>query len=126
MTRPVVGSAPLAASFLPVSLGGRLIPPSLAYDSTNGVIYVGGDVGDRTIAIDGALSPKIARIPPGPEVGALCGNNQENKVYGANDVSDLAPGIYVVVTPSPSFSPPLAERVGVRGRSAVTKVVIQN
>jgi len=52
---------------------------------------------------------------------------------GANDVSRLAPGVYFVVAPSLSSSPPEGERVGVRGRQAssmmhhalsVTKVVI--
>jgi len=50
---------------------------------------------------------------------------------GANDVRSLAPGIYFVVTPSPSSSPLAGERAGVRGRSAVsgepsalTKVVV--
>jgi hypothetical protein len=45
---------------------------------------------------------------------------------GANDVSDLAPGVYFVITSSPSSSPPEGERVGVRGReaSSVRKVVI--
>jgi hypothetical protein len=44
---------------------------------------------------------------------------------GANDVRALAPGVYFVVTPSPSSSPPEGERVGVRRRPAsVTKVVV--
>ena len=44
---------------------------------------------------------------------------------GTNDVSRLSPGVYFVVTPSPSSSPPEGERVGVRRHPAsVTKVVI--
>jgi len=53
---------------------------------------------------------------------------------GPNDVSRLAPGVYFVVTPSLSSSPPEGERVGARGRlasgvkhdasSVLTKVVI--
>ncbi len=44
---------------------------------------------------------------------------------GANDVSSVAPGVYFVVTPSPSSSPPEGERAWVRGRAAsATKVVI--
>jgi YVTN family beta-propeller protein len=44
---------------------------------------------------------------------------------GANDVRALAPGVYFVVTPSPSSSLPEGERVGVRRHTAsVTKVVV--
>ncbi len=37
---------------------------------------------------------------------------------GANDVSRFAPGVYFVVTSSPSSSPPEGERAGVRGSPA--------
>jgi hypothetical protein len=44
---------------------------------------------------------------------------------GTNDVSKLAPGVYFIISPSPSSSPPEGERDGVRRRSAsVTKVVL--
>jgi hypothetical protein len=54
---------------------------------------------------------------------------------GANDVNQLAPGVYFVVTPSPFSSPSARERDGVRGNPAsgvtldasiVSKVVIQH
>jgi YVTN family beta-propeller protein len=44
---------------------------------------------------------------------------------GANDVRALSPGVYFVISPSPSSSPSEGEMVGVRRRSAsVTKVVL--
>jgi len=47
--------------------------------------------------------------------------------HGPNDVRSLAPGVYFVITPSSSSSPPEGEMDGVRGPSAVTvrKIVIE-
>jgi hypothetical protein len=55
----------------------------------------------------------------------VCGRKVMNLRPGANDISRVAPGVYFMVTPSPTSSPPEGERVGVRGRvGSATKIVI--
>jgi len=76
--------------------------------------------------------PKMGTVPSGtvPTFGPTLLDISGRKVLdlhpGVNDVRALAPGVYFVVTSSPSSSPPEGERVGVRGRqaSSVTKVVV--
>jgi YVTN family beta-propeller protein len=76
---------------LPDSLGGMGNPQCFAYDSANNTVYVGGERGECVLAIDGATNERVARIPAGSNVSALCYNPQNNKVYcanrGGNDVA---------------------------------------
>jgi YVTN family beta-propeller protein len=99
LTRLVASSVLLAVSFasaqslettifLPDSLSGLTRPKCLAYDSSSNTVYVGGETGDCVIAIDGATNQKIARIPAGSGIYALCYNPQNNRVYCANRYSD--------------------------------------
>ena len=70
------------------SLGGLANPRCFAYDSINNTVYVGAESGGCIVAIDGATNEKIARIPAGPKVFALCCNSRENKVYAADYLAD--------------------------------------
>jgi YVTN family beta-propeller protein len=69
---------------LPDSFGGMLTPQCFTYNSINNAAYVGGEHGNCVIAIDGATNQKVARIPTGSSVSALCYNPTNNKVYSAN------------------------------------------
>jgi xanthosine utilization system XapX-like protein len=51
--------------FLPDSLVGTTQPQCLAWDSTDNVVYVGGNDGARVIAFDAATGAKLAAIPAG-------------------------------------------------------------
>ncbi len=70
------------------SLCGLAYPQSLAYNPISNTIYVGGQYGDDVIAIDGMSNLKVARIPTGKLVTAICVNPQNNKVYCASQLSD--------------------------------------
>jgi len=74
--------------YVPDSLCGIHSPQAFTYNETNNTIYVGGYSGDCVIAIDGATNEKIARIPAGEDIKALCWNSTNNKVYCANYDSD--------------------------------------
>jgi len=74
--------------YIPDSLSGILFPRAFTYNATNNKIYVGGAYGDCVIVIDGATNQKIAKIPAGSYITALCWNQTDNKVYCANEDSD--------------------------------------
>jgi YVTN family beta-propeller protein len=74
--------------YVPDSLFGVLYPRVFTYNANNNTIYVGGEAGDCVIAIDGQTNQKIARIPAGSNIYALCWNSTNNKVYCANYESD--------------------------------------
>jgi YVTN family beta-propeller protein len=98
---------------LHVGLGGALQATSLKPQATilRGVLDL--QAGSRQQAVDraellDAAGRKVLELRP-----------------GANDIRHLAPGVYFVVTPSPSSSLSETERVGVKRRQAsVTKVVV--
>jgi YVTN family beta-propeller protein len=69
-----------ATIYLPDSFGGVGSPRYLVYNTTNNTIYVGGEYGDCVIAIDGATDQRIARIPAGSGIYALCCNPQTHYV----------------------------------------------
>ena len=73
-----------------------------------GVLYAGHD---RNPPGDFGSCPKYALLD-------ISGRMVLDIAPGPNDVSRLAPGVYFVVTPSPSSSPPEGERDRVRGSSA--------
>jgi YVTN family beta-propeller protein len=66
------------------SIYGISNPCSFTYNATNNSIYVGGEQGNCVIAIDGQTNQKIAKIPAGSGIRALCWNSANNKVYCAN------------------------------------------
>ncbi len=80
--------------YMPDSLCGVVYPQAFTYNETNNKIYVGGEYGDCVIVIDGANNQKIARIPAGNKIRALCWNSADNKVYCANHYSDNLTVIY--------------------------------
>jgi len=63
-------------------------PQAFTYNATNNKIYVRGLYGNCVIVIDGETNQKIARIPAGEDIRALCWNSTNNKVYCANQASD--------------------------------------
>ncbi len=69
--------------YLPDSLSGLANPGSLTWNTANNTVYVGG-YSPCVFAIDGHTDKKIARIPAGSNVAALCYNPNGNKVYCAN------------------------------------------
>jgi YVTN family beta-propeller protein len=68
--------------YVPDSLCGLVPPSCLLHNPTNNTVYVGGG-GDCAIAIDASTNQKIARIPTGSSVSAMCHNPLNNKVYCA-------------------------------------------
>jgi len=70
--------------YLPDSLGGVGLPWAAEYNPTNNKIYIGGENGRDVVVIDGATNMKIARIPAGKWVRALCYNSTNNKIYAAS------------------------------------------
>jgi YVTN family beta-propeller protein len=70
--------------YVPDSLCGIINPQVFTYNATNNKIYVGGEYGDCLIVIDGLTNQKIAKIPAGSSIKALCYNSTDNKVYCAN------------------------------------------
>jgi len=69
---------------VPDSLCGMTDPQAFTYNAMNNKIYVGGRTGNNVIVIDGATNEKIAKIPAGPDIIALCWNSTNDKVYCAN------------------------------------------
>ena len=67
---------------LPDSLGGITNPQTLVWDSLDSKLFVGGDSG--VLVVDGATNARVARVPTGSTVDAICYNAQNNKVYCAN------------------------------------------
>ena len=83
------------------ALSARVVTPTLV----RGVLPLAGK--SRAVLLD-VTGRKVAELLP-----------------GANDISYLVPGVYFVVTPSPSSSPPKGERVGVRRyHASVVKIVV--
>jgi YVTN family beta-propeller protein len=74
--------------YLSDSLSGMANPQAFTYNATNNKIYVGGLYGNCVIVIDGETNQKIAKIPAGRGIRALCWNSTNNKVYCANQASD--------------------------------------
>jgi len=70
--------------YLPDSLGGMRSPRVFAYSASSDVVYVGGDGGECVIAMDARTGERIARIPAGLNIAAVCWNSTNNKVYSAN------------------------------------------
>ncbi|MCX6841012.1 MAG: hypothetical protein NTX53_01830, partial [candidate division WOR-3 bacterium] len=60
------------------------LPECLAYDSLSNIVYVGGLYGSRVIAIDGTTDQKVAWVPVGERVVAMCLNAQNHKLYCAD------------------------------------------
>jgi YVTN family beta-propeller protein len=69
--------------YIPDFLSGIQAPQAFVYNPANNTVYVGGARGDCVIAIDGATDEKIARIPAGENIKAMCWNSTNNKVYSA-------------------------------------------
>jgi len=73
---------------LPDSFGGLQRPRCLAVNTANNRVYVGGQEGEVTIAIDGTTSEKIARIPTGYFAIDMGYNPISNKIYSVNYYDD--------------------------------------
>jgi len=73
---------------LPDTLGGLRSLRCIACNTANNRMYVSGQEGECTIAIDGATSKKVARIPSGYFTIDACYNPVANKVYTANYYDD--------------------------------------
>lgn len=82
--------------FIPDSLTGLIEPRALAYNATNNKIYVGGSDGNCVIVIDGETNQKVARIPTGTTITAICWGSVSNKVYcstyGSNGITTVIDG----------------------------------
>ncbi len=121
-----------------------LSQPVIAYCTSDGSIYVahGVDVAglggeprgwavharqSKATIVRGVLFlTKISsRKPQATSLLDISGQKVMDLHPGAIDISRLAPGVYFMVTLSPTSSPPEGERVGVRGRvGSATKIVI--
>ena len=69
-----------ATLYLPDSLSGLEGPACFAYNSTSDRLYVGGQA-DYVMVVDGATNRKVARVPVGVSVQAMCWNSVDNKLY---------------------------------------------
>lgn len=92
-------SAPMAYSQwletkipIPDTLGGLERAWVVVYDSVNNCVYVGGQ-GSDVMVVDCGTNKRVARVPTGPMVVALCCNTHDNKVYSANYIG---PSVTVV------------------------------
>lgn len=68
---------------IPDTFGGLEGAQVLVYDSANNCVYVGGR-GTDVMVVDCETNKRVARVPTGPNVVALCCNTRDNKVYSAN------------------------------------------
>jgi YVTN family beta-propeller protein len=77
-----VAGQPEKVIYLPDSLSGLVGPSCLAFDRSNGLLYVAGD-GPNVIAISESTHEKVARIDVGSRVNAICCDAAASKVYAA-------------------------------------------
>jgi len=77
-----VGGQPEKVVYLPDSLSGLAGPSCLAFDRSNGLLYVGGD-GPNVIVISESTHEKVARIDVGSRVNAICCDAAASKIYAA-------------------------------------------
>lgn len=78
--------------YVPDSLCGVRYLGPLTYNAIDNTIYVGGDLFDHVIAIDGATDEKIAKIAVTGKCRSLCWNSTNNKVYYADSVVTVIDG----------------------------------
>ena len=69
---------------LPDSLGGLGVRGASSTTLPTTPSTLAADRGQCVVAIDGTSNERVARIPTGSDVVALCYNPQNNKVYCAN------------------------------------------
>ena len=73
--------------YVPDSLGGLLAPQCLAYDSASNTVFAGGGAGDCVVAIDAGSNWRVARIPAGRNIQAICYSPGDSALYCANYAS---------------------------------------
>ncbi len=74
--------------YLPDSDGGLTWPQCVAFNPSNNSVYIGGQHGDCVVVVDAVSLNRVARIPTGRDVRALCYDATNNKIYCANNVSN--------------------------------------
>lgn len=71
--------------YLPGPSGGLTWPQCAAFNAGSNTVCVGGKYGDCVVVIDATTLRKIARVPTGRDVRAVCYDGTGSKVYCANN-----------------------------------------
>ncbi|UCG43073.1 MAG: hypothetical protein JSU73_00200 [candidate division WOR-3 bacterium] len=79
--------------WLPDSFGGLLWPQHMLYDPANGLVYVGGEVGECVSVFDPSTLEKVAKVPVGLCVSDMCLSHGGGRVWAAAGSSNTVTAI---------------------------------